>query len=454
MEQGKTAVVQEYRRHRLVSPALSLFLFRIMPPPTPVDRSSTKDAAYAFCEGIRRLQTLCAQARDCFAKTRQPRTPSLPMHLRGAKGRHHPVQTLPSNVRQMVLELIGTVDWLASIVNWVVIGISRGQICASPPDVHHQTTNEVHRSIRDGPAIATQNEQELCGRIITRAKAEAQSVSLLWRQGIEDEVVHRAVQQSVFIVVMLWKSLAVLTVAARDVETDEADCEEIGRHYSSISTLIDPWRSTFGKFNKTTALSIQQSGPSLRRSVLFCSNDGDLAVLQFYEVTDQLEMELALQPSTPAKERLLAALQSTRSHRKEHRLASAVQVSFLASQSQGVSSPGFQGNSGLKAYIQDIAAHPVRVMAFSSNMFVALTQSPLQQPRMTVLALSLAAKTFNDDVYSCLGRMDMKGASDMTVHLEACLRGLQRLRETLVMFPDIGHVREACTNGAGYPLAL
>ncbi|KAL4887860.1 hypothetical protein BDV59DRAFT_211784 [Aspergillus ambiguus] len=184
-----------------------------------------------------------------------------------------------------------------------------------------------------------------------------------------------------------------------------------------MSTLVDLWRMTFGKFNEKTRSSLQQSGPGLRRLVLFCSVDGDLAVLQFYELVSQLQSELELQASGSGKEQLCVALQSVSARCNEHRLLSAMQISFLHSTVQGISSPGFQGKSGLKAYIQDIAAHP--------------------RPYLVVEALSLAAKVFSEEVHSCVVQMDTKRASEMTAHLDTCLKGLQGLKQTLVMFPDV-----------------
>lgn len=134
-----------------------------------------------------------------------------------------------------------------------------------------------------------------------------------------------------------------------------------------MGTLADLWRLTFGTVKEAAGLGLQHLGPNLRRAILFCFNDGDLAVLLFCEVVSRLQIDLALQPSTQAKERLNVTIQSMSARCKEHRLTSAIQVAFLASKSQRISSPGFQGKGGLKASIQDIAAHPVSTMGFSCN---------------------------------------------------------------------------------------
>ncbi|OAP57998.1 hypothetical protein AYL99_07088 [Fonsecaea erecta] len=91
------------------------------------------------------------------------------------------------------------------------------------------------------------------------------------------------------------------------------------------------------------------------------------------------------QSSTLARRQLLVALQASAAHREENRRTSANRISFLAANSQELSSPGFQGRTVFKAHIRDLAAQP--------------------HPNLMIQALSLAVKTFNDEVHSCLTRM-------------------------------------------------
>lgn len=348
--------------------ALALILFGNMLPPVPTDPNSAEDVAYAQNEGVRRLQSLCAQARSRCVETPRNSQASR-MRVYGAERTSYPVQELPSDARKLILDLIGMFTSLANITNWVLIGISQGQICSSPRALlnidatkNDLMTGVLKGNITDVFQVPAGHERELEDTTAAFTAGGGIAVTVLWNKGVEDEEVLRAVHGSVPLVVMLWKSLALLIVATQNVKTDNAEYEEILRYHSIMNALSDAWRATFGKFDKDMSLSFQHSKPSLRRSVLFCSSDGDLAVLQFCEVIDQLEAELARMPSTPGKERLLVNLHSMRAHREDNRLISATQVSFLASGSQGVSSPGFQGGAGLKASVQDVAAHPVSLV--------------------------------------------------------------------------------------------
>ncbi|OQV06639.1 hypothetical protein CLAIMM_11181 [Cladophialophora immunda] len=400
--------------------ALALLLFGLILPPAQTHPESVEDATYAQSEGVRRLQSLCAQAHSLFLDINRSKTQDLQVGMCVAKRKGNLVHALPSQVRELVLELIAIVRSLADIVNWVAIGHSWGQVYSNPPDLYEcNVSDERATHAAHGTEGMTRREREVHG-VTTQMRTNGTSVTVLWRQNIEEEVVLCAVQGSVSIVVMLWKSLALLIVAVSNVAEEEEDAEygEIERQYASICALIDAWRTAFGTFDENTSLSLQHCGSSLRRSILFCSTDGDLAVLRLYEVILKLETDLRQQPSTPAKRQLLIALQSSSARREEDRRISAMQISFLAANSQGISSPGFQGRGGLKAYVQDFAAHPL--------------------PSLMIQALSLAAKTFNDEVHSCLNRMDTEAARAMMVHLDACLDGLQGLKQNLAVFPDIG----------------
>lgn len=68
---------------------------------------------------------------------------------------------------------------------------------------------------------------------------------------------------------------------------------------------------------------------------------------------------------------------------------------------------------------------------------------------MIVQAHALAAEALADEVHNCIAQMDTTRASVMTAHLEACLQGLQALKEALVVYPDIGGVHSTSVNSAG-----
>ena len=421
--------------------ALSLLLLGLILPPTQAKESHARDADYFHCEGVRRLQTLCADARVCCSESSQEKGRRFKMGMRRLNVKPHPILRLPAVERERISELIASVEWLANIANWVRISISRGRVCAIPPlaDDHsatiHSTTNPIQNQI-PGSTLPSQTGQSFFDTVVTQAKGEMQSVTVLWSRGVEEDHLLHAVQRSATLVIHLYKSLATLTLIIQDLEDGEVDYEEIARHCTAMATLAELWRLAFGTMSENTKLSLEHLSPSLRNGILFCSNDGDVAVLLFCEMITQLQNDLTLQPSAPTMECLVATLQPIIGRCKEHRLESAMKVSFLASNSLGMSSPGFQGKSGLRASVEDIAAHPVSATnSVTGHVSDSLTFF-IKHPYLVVQALTLAAKVFNEEIHSCINQMDTKRASEMTRQLETCLSGLQKLRETLVMFSD------------------
>lgn len=350
--------------------ALSLLLFGGILPPTRTPQSNEfkEDAKYAYCEGVCRLQALCSRARACLLENLGPHIPFPVGSSPGLKRLPSLPFSLPSEVRGYVVELIGAIDWLVSMANSVAIAFSRGNICPTAPDPPNCDTDIWTEPIgvdaeASAPSLSTtlQNEEEIDHSIVVRAEGEPMTVMTLWHRDYSDETMYDAVNKSGALVVLLEKSLAALTMAVEDLGHGEPDYKTIHYHYVRTSTLITLWRSTFGKFDRTMRLNIQQSGPQVRRGLYFCSTDGDLAILQFSEVVHRLEIQLSKQPSTPAKGNLSHVIRSKAGERRDQRLESARQIAFLASTYCGVSSPGFQGKYGLKACIPDISAHPVSI---------------------------------------------------------------------------------------------
>jgi hypothetical protein len=294
------------------------------------------------------------------------------MDTRKVGERPHSIQPLPPGVTEYVLELIGAVEWLITIINTAVISISRGKICGVPFEMSYDepgSPDEIRDPVQtpdgDVSSLAQQQDRENDVSILTRANAGRQMFTTLWRNGSTEKMLLQALRESGSVAVLLFKSLAHLTIATEAVQTGRADYDKIHQHYMTFVTLIKLWRSTFGTFDSTAATYSQL------HLVSFCSNDADLAILQFYEIARSLEIRLAQQPSTTAKEHLCSTLQSTSTYRMEQRIESAMQISILASISQGVSRPGFQGENGLKAHIQDIGAHPVSYAFYHAVLYSA-----------------------------------------------------------------------------------
>jgi hypothetical protein len=54
-----------------------------------------------------------------------------------------------------------------------------------------------------------------------------------------------------------------------------------------------------------------------------------------------------------------------------------------------------------------------------------------------VQAHKLAAKALADEIQCSISQMDARRISELTVGLESCMQGLQRLQAALVVFPEM-----------------
>ncbi|KAJ5820584.1 hypothetical protein N7474_006175 [Penicillium riverlandense] len=418
--------------------ALSLLLFGLIPAPNPGDQSSAleEDATFALCEGVRRIRMLCGQARACALAKDAAETPRCP------KAKFHSVQMLPKDVREMVLELIAAIEWLSIIFNSIAVVSSRGKICPLPLDIcdaavgsSHSAQDPTQDPVSDMSSVALLHDYEIDKSIASRAKeGECAFIALLCKDSSEDLVL-QAVRQSDAAAIFLWICLASFTLDVENIIDGNTDYEAAHRRYKIGVRLVELWRLSFGALDSTTIFCIQQSRADIRQLAGFCSNDGDLAVLAFCAIAQRLETYLEGQPSIPQKESLASTLRSSRSYRKKQRLLAAQQVATFAKISQGIASPGFQGTAGLKAHIQDIAAHPVSVTICRTTEFSADLRV-FKYPKMVTQAYALAAKAFADEVHEMVVRLDMEGACEMTAGLDSCLQVLRGLQGTLVTLPD------------------
>lgn len=349
--------------------ALSLVLFGIILPPLATDerhKTFEEDAKYAFCEGIRRLRTLCVEVRACFLENESAIAPTCQVCFRkdGHKCLH--AQDVPSDVRQNILELVGAVEWVVTMFNAVQVATSYGRICAFTPKMLYEEARISRVSQRNADAVLTQedpqSEKDIENLILTRAKAAKHAFTAIWSQGNrKDGTVLRAGRHLASLSILIWKSLGRLTLAAEDAWTNKADYREIHRHHDTTATLIQLWRSNFGTFNKSTKLYLPQSQRQSWRIFAFCSNDTDLAILLFYEIAQRLQTRLAQHVPTLEMERLLHSLWASNAFHKEQRLLSAMQVSIVASTCQSVTSIDRRRQMELTR-LQDISAHPVSIV--------------------------------------------------------------------------------------------
>ncbi len=345
--------------------ALSLLLFGLIPPPNLGDESSTfeEDAIFALCEGVRRLKMLCSQARACLLAYDEEGT------SRSSKAKSHLVQMLPKDVRENILELIAAIEWLSIMTNSVTVVLSGGKTCPLPPQEMCDTaiespqrakeTNQASSS--DVSSVVLSHDYEIDNSIASRAKeGECALIPLLCHNSSEDLVL-QAARQSGAVEILLWMCLASFTLDIENIMNGNPKYEAVRRRYTVAVRLVELWRLSVGTLDDKTVFCIGRSTSDIRRLAGYCLNDGDLAILAFCATAQRLETYLEGQPSIPQTESLASTLRSSRSYRKKQRLLAARQLATFAKVSQGIASPGFQGKCGLKAHIQDIAAHPVSV---------------------------------------------------------------------------------------------
>ena len=172
--------------------ALSLLLFGTILPPAAVKESDLckDDAAYARCKGIRRLQTLCVQARAYLSEDNGSGHVLHCMSASNPREHAHSILNIPFDSREYILELIGAVEWLVTTSNSVTIIASQGQTCAIPLHLYDTTvggvccTTDPVQKLKVNPLMGIEQHGEgLDDSIIMRARAEVQTISALWRPG-------------------------------------------------------------------------------------------------------------------------------------------------------------------------------------------------------------------------------------------------------------------------------
>ncbi|KAK6369690.1 hypothetical protein LTS17_009596 [Exophiala oligosperma] len=403
--------------------ALSLFLFALVQPPDVGNRrvKFNEDVKYAFCEGNRRLETLCSQARLCLRYGEDSSMHFCHWNVRKSVQGSDPAHSLSSDVKENISELIGAVEWLVTMTNAMQIVISNGAIGRLPglPHSDHSSPefgcdDNVQEEDMDVLQVTRPCEEGIQDPAVDDHQGE--DLTTLCKKGALEESMLKTMRRSAFIVILLWKTLAHLVVATDTVDARDLDCTKVRKIYTSAVTLIRLWRSTFGPFDSSTVMSFRTLQPGTRVAIAYCLNDGDLGVLYFYDIAQRLKAKLAVSPRSSTMEALAEELRSTSTFRTKERIASATQISHQSSGSKDTFSPGFEGTQGLKAHIQDIAAHPC--------------------PALVVQAHKLAAKAFADDLHPLIARKDWNRGSRMIEGFHTCMDGLQELQQTLVTLPD------------------
>ncbi|KAB8228961.1 Zn(II)2Cys6 transcription factor domain-containing protein [Aspergillus alliaceus] len=412
--------------------ALSLVFFGdIIPPNSSTIEEDKEDRAFAFCEGIKRLRALCLQTRsDIEAQKEMGSTPRSTSFNTTSGGKRYHIPNLPPEANQLILELVGALEWLVSLYNTIAIGTSYGKICPFPleaeddePTISSGMESPASSHIIDddtlSPLLAWRCPQEIENSIVARVQQGGSSFIEFWKNNVhESEAVLYAGRLFVSLSILLWRSLARFTIGAAAVDTGNAKYSDIDRDYTAMIDLIELWRTHFGKVDLHTKLCLQQSDREVWRMSAFCSVDTDFAILLFYNVAQRLEKRLVQLPSIPAKERLSSSIRSTRARRSTQRLVSAIQIATISSTCQG-SAPAPLCQP-IPTYGRYMCAHP--------------------SPWAVIQLHTLAAQAFSDEINNPSTPPDAKHASEMTLGLNTCLRGLLGLRDNLFMAPGPAQV--------------
>lgn len=356
--------------------ALSLLLFGLVPPPGSMNQCQEldEDAEYALCEGVRRLRTLCAKARARVSAYHEVSgSNSVTDSRRSAIGTHDLPHLSPEDSKY-ILELLGAVEWLINIINAVAIGVSGGKTNAFHAQMSRPLTT--YRPHDPGDTSSGPGEDTLwlfrqhgLGNLgLMQTESTTVAFTTLWYKGAHDDVLLQTLRKLAYVAIVIWKSLADLTMAIENTPRNNVSYENIFQCYETTISLLQRWRSTFGILDPAMRECFDKASSEIWRTVAFTSNDCDLAILLFCDLVQRLEISLAQQQFTPETERLRSALRLTSNFRKTQRLISAEQVSLVASTCRQTSRPGFEGSSGLKSQIQDIAAHPVSRTQTSTDL--------------------------------------------------------------------------------------
>jgi hypothetical protein len=348
--------------------ALALVIFGTIEPPGPIERRADDQeiSNYALCEGVKRLQTLCHKARACLRGHLNSLDGPCFWARQLSGGDYHPAHTLSSEVQTNLLELIAAVEWLINFIHAARTVLSKGSVqplgsdfVLCNTDVCSEEDEEV-RSLGDSVSAAQNGQSKelsLACQILDNAAAHG-PVTQLWHGEPSESTMLYRLKRCGMLSIFQWDALARLTVASGSTLTPRCNLERIRHFCINIDEIIKSYRAAFGTFDDVSASNFQSASPEVRRMAAMISNDSDLGILLYFDMLKALQSKVAQERASAHKEALLKQLVASVEFCAKQRLVSATQVSLFARARSGAS-PGLKGSSGLKAHIQDLAAHPV-----------------------------------------------------------------------------------------------
>lgn len=350
--------------------ALALVTFGAVQPPAASEQNPDPQevSTYALCEGIKRLHNLCHQARRCVRDHRDNPGRRCFWDKTKANGRDCPAHGLPHEVQENLLELISAIEWLFGFVHAARTVLSRGKISPLGDELdqsstgfwpkRHETTRMLTTEMPESQ-ISGDKSSSTVGKYPDDAIDQC-AVTRLWRVDAPESTMLQQLKPCGILSILQWSALARLTTTTPFIAAGDCDLDEIRQLCSNVNSIVKLYRASFGIFDEESAAYFQDAPAEIRRMAAMISNDCDLGVLIYYDMIKNLKSKLSQQPPSKAKQALNHELEVTMKFCAVQRLISAIQVSTFARSRLGAS-PGLQGAEGLKAQIQDLAAHPVSV---------------------------------------------------------------------------------------------
>lgn len=333
--------------------AMALVLFGLITPPKKENKDAMHDvdADFAFCEGIKRLHRLCADAY-----TQLDMIKDAPTEWPGDTP--NPPRELPADMKDNITELVGAVEWFINMSNAYKTSTTRGAVCAIHPDAISMTSLEIRAAAQaaanhgspDSVARSediVRSQHDIEESILVRAKADEQSFTSLWSHRVSDDRLFQVARNIFSVSIILSQCLARFTMAVDAFENRAFNTAAIHQQYKAMMELLKLWRARFGTLASIPMEHLREAQTEHWRIVAMCSTDTELVILLFCDGVRKLEQRLRVASQqnggTDETKRLTFTLRATEEYRSSQRAVSATEIVTIGSlylSDEGASSQG------------------------------------------------------------------------------------------------------------------
>lgn len=328
-QRAKEAVFNNISATQSFRHALSMLLLGVV---SPLDFEESKDtfeedATYAFHGGARRLQRLCADARNKLER-RESR--------------------IPSSSYSLIIETVFAVQWLVDLI------YTSFRRSSDIGDVLEHTV------VSQGLACADAEESVAARALETKVtfiEKWNKSELLTQTSGQIDDQFFSDARQLASMTVLLWKRVKRLQADSEALIIRDGSINHITALYEKAISAIRIWRRVFGGIDSATDLHFAKASSNVVwRAFALCSNDADFAILLFCDITQNLRHTLA-SVSQGSTKSFQVMLDADTQELAQQRLVSAIRVSMIAAASHAREAQTI-GRSQADS-IQNIVMHPV-----------------------------------------------------------------------------------------------